>query len=215
VEVYGTVAALPWTIGYHVHVSNGRTAGQIDFTDAKALGGRIFVSTRYPFVFKLGLSGYVGNSENVPTVSTGRKSTVSFEEHAFSSDLSLDIGALRIRSELVASWTYYDPGKRVTLLGVPLADTMRLGTYLMVAYQLPWYGIEPLLMCEVLRVQVPRIVPIGEGVYMPAVGVNVYFTETTMLRTQFSMAKGFDFSSNPVHSTEHAYQAVARLITAF
>ena len=215
VEVYGTAQLLPWTIGYHLHVSNGRTPGQIDFSDSKAIGGRVFVSTRVPYVFKLGLSGYVGDSENVPSSLAMRQSTMAFNEHALSADLSLDIGKLRIRSEFVANWVIYEKGKRQEILGLPLADSLRLGAYLMVAYQLPWWGIEPLLMCEMLRVPVPRVIPVGEGIWMPAVGLNVYFTPTTMLRTQFAVAHGFDFGSDAIEPQGYAYQAVSRLITAF
>jgi hypothetical protein len=189
--------------------------GQIDFSDSKALGGRLFLSTRYPYALKIGISGYVGDSESVPTTAVMRRSTIVLDEYAFSADLSLDIGKLRIRSEFVASWVFYEDGKRPLLLGLPLADAMRVGAYLMLAYQLPWYGIEPLLICEFLRVPVPRLIPIGEGIFMPAVGVNVYFTPTTMLRTQFAVAHGFDFGANAPEPKGFGYQAVARLITAF
>jgi len=215
VEVFGSVQALPWTIGYHVHVSNGRSVGQLDFSDSKAIGGRVFVSTRNPFGIKLGVSGYFGNSEDVVGASSNRRTNFSFVERAISGDLSLDIGALRIRTEVVTSWTVYEDGKRVKVIGLPLADSMRLGAYLMVAYQLPWYGIEPLLMCEFLRIPVPRTLPVGEGLVMPAVGLNVYFTETTMLRTQVAVAHGFDFSDHPIDAKGYVYQVVSRLITAF
>jgi hypothetical protein len=197
-----------------VHVSNGRTPGQIDFSDSKALGGRLFLSTRYPYALKIGISGYMGDSENVPAVAATRKITMALNEYAFSADLSLDIGKLRIRSEFVASLVIYEDGKRPQFFGLPLADAMRIGTYLMLAYQLPW-GIEPLLMCEFLRVPVPRVIPIGEGLFMPAVGLNVYFTPTTMLRTQFAVAHGFDFGSDAIEPQGYGYQAVGRLITAF
>ena len=175
----------------------------------------MFISTRYPFGFKLGISGYIGDSEDVLGAASNRKINFAFDEHAFSADLSIDIGALRVRSEVVTSWTYYEHGKRPTVVGLPLADAMRMGAYLMVAYQLPWYGIEPLLMCELLRVPVPRALPVGEGVVMPAVGLNVYFTESTMLRTQAAVAHGFDFSKDPVDTKGFVYQLVSRLITAF
>jgi hypothetical protein len=215
VEVYGTTPVLPWTIGYNLHVSNGRTTGQIDFSDSKALGGRLFLSTRFPYAFKVGISGYMGDSEVVPGIPVSRKVTVASNEYAFSADLSLDIGRLRIRSEFVASWVYYETGKRPQVFGLPTADAMRIGTYLMLAYQLPWYGIEPLLMCEFLRVPVPRVIPIGEGLFMPAVGLNVYFTPTTMLRTQFAVAHGFDLGADAIKVEGFGYQAVSRLITAF
>ena len=214
-QAYGTLPALPWTIGYHVHVSNGRTVGQVDLTDNKAVGGRLFVTTRDPFPIKLGVSGYWGTSEDETRTFTARTTNYAFTEYAVSGDVSLDIGSLRIRSEVVTSWTVYEDGKRRELLGVPLADTMRMGTYLMLAYQLPWYGIEPLIMTEWLRIPIPRNLPVGEGVIMPSVGVNVYFTPSTMLRTQFAVAHGLDFSEHPVHTSGFLYQGAARLITAF
>ena len=50
---------------------------------------------------------------------------------------------------------------------------------------------------------------------MPAVGLNVYFTESTMLRTQVAVAHGFDFSADPIEPKGWVYQLVSRLITAF
>ncbi|MEY4578759.1 MAG: hypothetical protein RL701_3462, partial [Pseudomonadota bacterium] len=118
-------------------------------------------------------------------------------------------------SELLANWTRYEDGKRVQLGGLPLADTMRLGAYILVAYQLPWLGVEPFVMGECLRIPIPRALPVGQGVLMPSLGLNVYFTPSTMLRTQFAVAHGFDFGANAVKSEGFLYQAAARLITAF
>jgi hypothetical protein len=215
VEAFGTFQFLPWTLGYHVHISNGRTFGQVDFSDSKAIGGRIYLSTRNPVPVKLGLSAYVGDAEDVQTNLNQRKTNFSYNEHSVSGDVSIDVGALRIRSEVVVNWVRFDDGHRRVWASTPLADVMHLGAYVVFAYQLPWYGIEPLVMTEVLRSPVPRLLPLGEGLIMPSVGVNVYFTDTTMLRTQMSIAHGFDFSDDPVHPEGFLYQAVARLITAF
>lgn len=215
VEAFGTLPFLPWTLGYHLYVSNGRTLGPVDFSDSKALGGRVFMSTRAPFPMKFGLSAYAGDTEDVENTLLGMQTNFSYDELALSGDVSLDMGALRIRSELVVSWTYWDDGKHWVWAGTALADVMHLGAYVLAAYQLPWYGIEPMIMAEILRYPVPRLVPIGEGLVVPSVGVNVYFTDTTMLRTQISIAHGFDLSDYPVHTKGFLYQAVARLITAF
>ncbi|HKP57558.1 MAG TPA: hypothetical protein VJV78_12595 [Polyangiales bacterium] len=215
IEAFGTIAFLPWTLGYHLHVSNGRTFGQVDFSDSKAFGGRLYLSTRNPFPFKIGISGYTGNVEDVQTTLAMRTTNFALNEYAVSGDLSIDVGSLRVRSELVVSWHKYEPGERRVWAGSQLADVMRMGAYLVLAYQLPWLGLEPLAMVEFIRVPVPRLVPVGEGLIMPAVGLNVYFTPTTMLRTQFSIAHGFDFSEDPVDTKGFLYQAVARLITAF
>lgn len=215
VEAYGTLPVLPWTIGYHLHVSNGRTVGQVDLSDNKALGGRLFASTRAPYPMKFGVSSYWGTSESQNRTLSTRTTISAFTEYALSADASLDLGPLRVRSELVTSWTLYDEGKRPLVLGSKAADNMRLGSYLMLAYQLPWYALEPLLMFEYLRLPFPRTVPVGRGLVAPSAGVNVYFTATTMLRTQFAVAHGVDFGDNPVHSNGFLYQGAARLITAF
>ena len=214
-EAFGTLQFLPWTIGYHLHVSNGRTLSQVDFSDDKAIGGRLFISTRHPFVFKLGVSGYLGNSEEVEIELAMRDTVFELDEYCVSADLSIDVGKLRIRSEVVVNWVEFEEGRRRVWLGIPLADVMHMGAYVVFAYELPWYRIEPLIMTEIIRAPVPRYLPIGEGMIMPAVGVNVYFTDMTMLRTQVSIAHGFDLSSDPVTPEGFLYQAVARLITAF
>jgi hypothetical protein len=215
VEAFGSLPALPWTLGYDVHISNGRTIGQVDLSDNKALGGRLWVSTRDPFPIKLGLSGYWGTSETETRTVTTRTISSAYTEYAVSGDVSLDIGPVRIRSELITSWTIYQDGKRGSLASLELADAMRLGAYALVAYQLPWYGLEPFLMAEILRIPIPRALPVGEGVVMPSVGLNVYFTPSTMLRTQFAVARGFDFSADPIPIRGVLFQTAARLITAF
>jgi hypothetical protein len=96
-----------------------------------------------------------------------------------------------------------------------MADSMRLGTYLVVAYRLPWLGLEPLVMVEWLRYPVPRALPVGEGVLMGSVGLNAYFSPATMLRTQFALLHGLDFSTDPVDTHGMLYECVARLITTF
>jgi hypothetical protein len=65
IEAFGRVQALPWTIGYHLYVSNGRQPGQLDFSDQKAVGTRVWFSTRRPIPMTFGLSGYTGRYELV------------------------------------------------------------------------------------------------------------------------------------------------------
>jgi hypothetical protein len=215
VEAFGTTPILPWTLGYHVHISNGRTVGSVDPTDNKAFGGRLYASTRSPFPIKLGVSGYWGSSEDVQRTLSGHTTHFAYTEYALAADASFDIDALRIRSEFITAWTIYEDGKRRDILGLPLADAMRMGAYVVLAYRLPWHDLEPLVMLEWLRIPIPRNLPVGEGVLTGSVGLNVYFTPATMLRTQFSLAHGLDFSDDPVDTRGSMYQCVARLITSF
>jgi hypothetical protein len=80
---------------------------------------------------------------------------------------------------------------------------------------LPWLGLEPLAMIEWLRYPVPRALPVGEGVLMGSLGLNAYFSPATMLRTQFALLGGMDFSANPVDTKGKLYECVTRLITTF
>lgn len=228
VEVFGTMATLPWTLGYHLYVSNGRTVSATarnsaadDPTDNKAFGGRLFARTRRPYPLTFGVSGFTGGfdvftaqlairSDRVEAVETH---LVSMNEHALAFDASADLGALRLRSEVVLRWVKYEDGKReLSGVGVYSADALQYGAYLMAAYQLPWYGIEPLAMIEVMKM--PSI--LGEGAVVPTVGVNFYLSPTMTIRAQYFYTHMMDFSGPPrdlVQSYNHFLNA--RFIAAF
>lgn len=228
VEAFGTFAVLPWTLGYHLYVSNGRTFSANgrtsvanDPTDNKAVGGRFFLRTRKPYPLTLGMSAFTGNYDVLQSTLTVRPDriervetlAVSMQEYALAFDASADIGALRLRSELVLRWILYEDGHReITGPGTANADTLNFGAYAMAAYQLPWYGIEPLVMMEVMRM--PTI--LGEGALVPAVGLNVYLSSTMTLRTQYSYAKMIDFGG-PARELQQNYNhfLTARFIAAF
>jgi len=228
VEAFGTFAVLPWTLGYHLYVSNGRTFSATarnsvanDPTDNKAVGGRFFARTRRPYPMTFGVSGYTGyydafssqltiRPDRVESVSTH---IVEMREHAVAADVSVDLGKLRLRSEGVLRWVYYGQGRR-ELAGVSAytADMLQFGAYLMAAYELPWYRIEPLAMIEVMRV--PTI--LGEGALVYTFGLNFYLSPTMTIRTQYFYAQMVDFSGPPrdlVQSYNHFLNA--RFIASF
>lgn len=226
-EAFGTFAALPWTIGYHAYVSNGRgftalgrASVSSDPTDNKAVGGRLFLRTRQPYPFTLGVSGYSGSFEVVDTKITLRpdrvesveRTVVALTEHALAFDVSADFGPLRLRSEVVLRWVIYEDGHREPSgPSATAADTLQCGAYMMAAYQLPWYGIEPVVMLEVMRL--PSI--LGEGGVIPSVGINFYLTPTLTLRTQYLYAKLLDFSSPRDLPQSYNHFLTARFIAAF
>ncbi|HEX2677672.1 MAG TPA: hypothetical protein VHM19_13565 [Polyangiales bacterium] len=140
----------------------------------------MFARTRRPFPMQFGASIYKGSTENfdksaaiLPDGSPGvtRTETLAYDELDGAGDVSLDLGALRVRSELAAHRIVYKPGKRMMAFGAPSANTTALGGYLLLAYKLPWYGVEPLLEGELMRY--PTLVT-GEAVLVPGGGFNIY-----------------------------------------
>jgi uncharacterized coiled-coil protein SlyX len=222
VDLFGVFHVLPWDIGYDVYVSNGRTAGSLDVSDDKAVGGRVFARTRRPFPLQFGASFFHGTTQDhvkspgvnaVGQAVLKRTEILAYTENDVGLDLSMDLDALRIRAELVTRTIVYEPGKRATTLGLPNANVTDSGGYLLLAYRLPWLGLEPMVVGEYLRYPNPAF---GDVYIVPGGGVNVYINPAVTLRTQYSYAWAIrvretarDYSNNFLHVL------AARLIIAF
>jgi hypothetical protein len=223
VEVLGATAVGDWTAGYHAHVSNGRTAGQQDFTDDKMIGARLYLRRTYPLRWGIGLSGLTGRNVNQVRVvqsllpyRVGRQQTVSYRESTGGLDLQLDAGPLRLRGEFAIRRVDYTPGQRDTHYDVPNAfnaNRLEWNTYVLAAYQLPWLGLEPFLYGEIYRV--PTF--LSEGAVMPSVGFNIHFNTFAQLKTQYMMVHFTplpDFLSG--QNKEHDVHVLStRLVLAF
>jgi hypothetical protein len=226
IEALGVLHALPWAIGYHAYVTNGRTRALVDFSDGKLLGGRIFARTRRPLPMTIGISGFVGGGEDevkrVADLGTGaiaRDAVIEYDEQGLAADVSLDIGDLRLRAEAVFRQVFYEDGRRGprfeqgpgVLLG-DASDRRELGAYLLAAYRLPWAGLEPFVFVD--YAQWPS--PLGDVIFLPSAGLNVHFTPVTLLKLQYSYVTFFDLSD---HDTERIGEplhfAAARLVMAF
>ncbi len=222
VELFDRAYALPWTLGYHLYVSNGRTTGQTDFSDDKALGARFYASSRHPTPLTFGISGFTGRSETVEksfglgsdgSILVSSRETIAFRDYAVSGDVSADIGALRVRTGGVFRWKLYEEGKRDALLpGQPNADQMTFGGCATVAYQLPWLGLEPLVQMELMRFALP----IAEYAGRLTGGMNVYLNEAITLRMSYTYSRLFDLEG-PERELQYDYfhNLAARLILAF
>jgi hypothetical protein len=223
IEALGATAFGDWTAGYHLHVSNGRTSGQQDFTDDKMIGARLYLRRTYPLRWAVGLSGLTGrNTDQLRVVESllpyrvGRQTTFSYRESTGGADLSLDAGAFRLRGELAIRRVDYTPGQRDTHYDVPNAynaDRLEWNTYLLGAYQLPWLGLEPFFYGEVYRV--PTF--LSEGAIMPSLGFNIHFTTFAQLKTQWMMVH---FTELPhvfrgTNSEHDIHVFATRLVLAF
>jgi hypothetical protein len=213
VEFFGLFHLGSWELGYHAYVSNGR-AVSVDFTDDKAFGGRVFLQTRRPVRLMLGTSFYYGKFQTVEksiglsngNVGVVRKLTVEGTEMVGGADLSLDVGALRWRVEGTVNQTTYTEGKRPSYGGALRADAASLAIYSILAYQLPWLGLEPVAFVEFAHIPTPGIADKFLGI---GTGLNLYITPSVIIRTSFIYAKDQE------EGELDAYLAAGRLIISY
>jgi hypothetical protein len=190
VDVNGVFHATAWDFEYHAYVSNGRTPGQQALSEGKMFGGRLVARTSSPVQLALGASGFYGrisdkqvNVTSVTPFSVSRDEVVAASEMGLGADISLDAGPLRFRSEFVLNERRYDTGKRpITMFGSP-ADNRTWSAYGLLAYQLPWAGLEPYAYFEYNRDLLPNV---SQVVTMSSIGLNIHFTPATQLKVQYS-----------------------------
>jgi hypothetical protein len=199
VDITGVFHATPWDFEYHAYVSNGRTPGQHDLTNDKMVGGRLVARTSAPFDLALGASGFYGRMSDKPLVFTSyapitatREEVMAATEVGVSGDVSADLGPVRFRSEFVLNDRRYDEGKRpITTTGAFAADRTTWSAYGLLAYQLPWAGLEPYAYIEYNRnlplgSAEPRTGDVAQVVTMSSVGLNVHFTPAAQLKIQYA-----------------------------
>jgi hypothetical protein len=192
-DFFGLFQVARLDLGYHVYVSNGRTPS-VDFTDDKAIGARVYLQGRRPVAFQLGGSFYYGTGQEVAKsigqtngmLGIVRTTTVAYSEWVAGGDLSLDVGALRARMEGTVNQTIYEEGKRPPYGGALRANFTAVNVYGLLAYQLPWLGMEPAMFAEWSHIPTPGVEDEWLGI---GVGLNFYVTPNVVLRTQFAHAQ--------------------------
>lgn len=214
-HAYGSVFAGSNTeIGYAVHVTNGRTPIDLDFSEDKALGARLYVAQEGDFGrLVLGASGYFGtylDQQRKLDLSTGQvklelADIVAYTEGVAGVDVALDVGSFRLRTEHVLRWVKYEDGKAEPALGqgggvVYQPNRVEYSGYILAAYRTPW-RLEPYLEVESMYGK-SAILPRWAGmmaysspnvavVYL-SVGVNVELTTHTQFKTQFVWDRAYD-----------------------
>jgi hypothetical protein len=201
VDLLGDIPAGKWNLGYHLYVSNGRSPSQFDFSGDKALGFRLRGQYVGDWTAALGVSGYFGSSQDVaksvvsfqPFV-TATDVTFDYDEWAISGDVSFDIGAFRLRTEAALRRVDYEPGKHEPNTFGPPGGTepsrYYSSGYLLLAYRLPVWGLEPYLYQELTH----RPSPTGDTVLISGIGVNVYFNPSVQLKSMAGFANFLDIS---------------------
>jgi len=222
VELHGRVLHAAWEYGYSAYVSNGRTATQVDFTENKALGARLRLARHDPLPIAIGASAYYGQIDDVAKridsfdpFHVASDLTVEGREVGLGLDLSLDVDSLRIRTEGVVHLVRYQDGKRPPVtFGMPGAftpDQNEYDGYVLLAYRLPWLGLEPFAYGELNHV----LSPYGDEQAMLSLGLNIHFTPFAQLKTQLSRALFFDLDGKGDFSRNDMTLLFSRLAVAF
>jgi hypothetical protein len=217
-QLHGSLYAPGWQVGYHAFLANGRGPSQVDLGEEKAFGGRAFATSLGGSVkATVGLSGYHGSVTDV------QKRIVSVDpyrleidevghlhEWAAGADTSVDVGPLRVRTEGMVKRRYAAHGKP-RLWNAP--DAYYWDGYVLAAYALPWLGLEPYGYFEVMH----SPSDLGDTVLIPSAGLNVHFSPTAQLKTQYGHASFHDFSieSDRTPSDNNVHNLSARLVVSF
>lgn len=223
VDLMGTFRIGKWDLEYSAYVSNGRTPGQVDLINDKMLGGRLVLRRLWNGnTLALGASSYWGKYADIqPTIVSfsplafDSPLVVSYAESGVGGDVSLDIGKLRVRSELIVQRRTYEQGKRDVGIfpGSFAPDFTRFGAYALASYRLPVLGLEPYLYFE----HDGGFLPIAQNVAGVSGGLNVHFTPWTELKLQYQYIRLYDTSSYYQRSTsgDYTHFVDSRLVVSF
>ena len=194
-EALGNARVQDWELGYFAYFTNGRSLGEVSMTDSnKMVGGRAFATTSRPFRMTYGLSGFLdrfdSTSANVlgPFVYEGLAHT-AFNEKGLGADVSMDIASLRIRSEFTLRNVLYDSGLHPSNgFGLFYPDRDDVDYYLLVAYRLPWLGLEPYVYGEIFQ---SNSFPFGNIMAVASVGLNIHINSAAQIKAQFAQDSFF------------------------
>ena len=210
-----------WELAYRAWISNGRTELSVqDLNDDKAFGARTFLRKESgSFSLQLGGSYHRGRVANkvidmvrfLPEVDYDFYETLAYTENVIGADASLDVGPFRFRAEGTAQLRQFDEGKRVSELGYGEPDSWRMGLYSLVAYQLPFWGLEPFVAAEVMKY--PQ--GLNDGVVELAPGLNVRFNPAVTLKMQGTHSWFFKYGGGGDDSFGNLLSLVSRLVVAF
>jgi hypothetical protein len=222
VNLHGAFLSSAWEFGYDAYVSNGRTATQFDFTEDKAFGARLRASRMAPLPLTLGTSFYYGQIDDITKrivsfapFEVQRDIVIEGTEWGIGVDVSLDVDALRIRSEAMTRQIRFEPGKRPprsgSMPGSTSPDNNEYDAYLLAAYQLPVLGLEPFAYGEYDHVPSPY----GDDQMVLALGLNIHFTAFAQLKTEVARVLFFDINADGNFSDNNMTLLFSRLAVAF
>jgi len=221
-ELFGRFNKPPYSVGYHLTVSNGRTPSLVDYTDNKAVGGRMFLKYSGDSEIQVGATGWWGRSQDITKdltsitpVTIDIRESYSLTDTAVGVDLSVDRGNTRLRTEALLTTRRYDKGKRQQALLEPpgYLDSDRIGYsgYMVLAHRIAW--LEPYGMGDFQHIPTGR----GDSVAVFSGGANAHFTASSQLKIQYGYAHFFDLiAKNEGNHSRHDFHILgARWVLAF
>lgn len=223
IQMLGEVPVSQLTLSYSAYASNGRTVSLFDYTDDKALGGRITLARPGSDAVAVGASGYYGtyqeqekNIESLIPFRVGRDTTVDLTEYVLGVDFSLDEGPFRFRTEGVMRRVDHEPGKykkaRHARPGTVDPDHYYWSGYTIFAYKLPWLGLEPTFQFELIH----RPSPAGDTVIATSPGFNIHFAPTVQLKSALGHVAFLDVTKGDGRSEDsYMWTLQSRLVLAF
>jgi hypothetical protein len=202
-EVYGSqVFGSDFTLGYHVTLSNGRgnVDSYMDFDNNKAVGLRVYATSRALGKLTLGGSLYYGRTTDsnrvVATVNNGNAGLAAdiasqYDELAYAADLQWRVSELRLQIEVFGNQGAYTPQGRPRApanVGNGLVpDFDRWGGYALIAYTLPWFTIMPFLDLEYMAdgSAVTGGPASSDRIYAGSFGLNLRPGSSVVLKLQY------------------------------
>jgi hypothetical protein len=219
VQAVGSLHLPPLEFGYRLFVSNGRTTTQFDFSNDKAIGGRLFLRRLGKITATLGVSGIWSTTQevekNVGLDAMGKVDITSkviwaFAEWTGGADLAVDWGNFRLRSELAVRRVQFEEGKHRPILTIPGAtepNRFEHYIYVIAAYRLGWF--EPYVFWETGDMGVNAEVVPMKG-WTRSLGVNLHLNAAAQLKLQYA-----EMLFENVSGMHNTHFLVTRLVLAF
>jgi hypothetical protein len=125
----------------------------------------------------------------------------------------LDVGDFRFRSEFTSQTRRFEEGKRLLSFGPGYEpDGTRYSLYGIMAYQLPFWGLEPFIAGEFMKYPqgaTNRLVEIAPG-------LNIRFNPQAMLKLQATHSRFYNWSDKDAEGIIGNFTSVvSRLVLAF
>jgi hypothetical protein len=220
-QLSGSTANDNVELGYRAYVTNGRSPVQGDIDKNKNFGGRLYMTFAGDSPLTIGVSGFTGTYREVTKdLNVNRnppmedKTTVESKEWGLAADVSWDSKPFRLRAEWVCNKTKYETGKRPVAIGGFAPDEFQWNAYTILAYQLPFWYLEPYIYAEYLKKDANLFNQLlSRGASTGSVGVNVNFSPVVKLKTQYFRVNFYDKDDGHIAGGFSAFDT--RLVAVF
>lgn len=218
-EILGSVPVGPVRIGYHAYATNGRgvVSRSKDVDDNFAFGGRVYVDTAEIGRMRVGGSFYSGTEAeqwqtfDPSTLATGPQLKSYYrtrsQELALAADFTWDIAGFRVQSEVISRQVVFDDNARPSVGANKLPDHSSIGAYGLLAYELPFWNLQPYILYEYIDFgfeRVPNSTASSASVIYAGLRIRPIPTLAFKLqytRASFDAAEGSAFS-DPINMAE-------------